>query len=757
MPNNNYPIARQHRTTTAGYVLRLLALLLLAGVFVQQARAQTIADNAAVKSLYTAIEQAKAGDTVRIADGIYRDAEMVFRGRGRANAPIVLMAMHSGKVFFEGQSNLRMSGEHLVVRGLVFRNGFTPTGEVISFRYDNDEVCNDCRVTECVVDNFNKAERSEADLWVALYGKRNRFDHNHLTGKRNQGVTMAVRLPNEGDRENAHRIDHNYFGPRPILGSNGGESLRIGTSHYSMFSSNTLVEYNYFDRCSGEVEIISSKSDDNTYRRNTFYECQGTLTMRHGNGTTVEDNYFFGNGKPNTGGIRIINKNQTVRNNYLEGLTGTRFRGALVIMNGVPNSPANRYVQVVNSKAEHNTFIDCDNVEFGTGSDAERSATPKDTRVANNIFYNSRASKIFTIHDDMSGITFADNIVSPNAELFQERGFKKEKLDFVRKDGIQVLAKAQKTGPGRTGSTDRATLENTGVPWYARSSEAAEFNTGQTTAVAADGDALFDAIRKAGAGDVLELAPGEYKVRKTLEIDKPLTIRGTGATRADVMIYFERQTLFSLENGGALSLKHVTVDGSQAPDYSGNAAIRTSRYSMTNNYKLLLEDCAFENLNVNHSFDVLRVYASTFADSIAAVDCSFKDVSGSVFAAAQETEDRGIYNVENLVVRDCTFENIGKAAIDLYRGGSDESTSGPILALSGSTFDKVGNDQRNSLAASVRIHGVQYAVISENEWRDSKPLNMHLSVGEPVIKLMGNKLSKDKDLISNSEAFEYND
>ena len=33
-----------------------------------------------------------------------------------------------------------------------------------------------------------------------------------------------------------------------VLGSNGGETLRIGTSHYSMFNSNTLVENNYFDR-----------------------------------------------------------------------------------------------------------------------------------------------------------------------------------------------------------------------------------------------------------------------------------------------------------------------------------------------------------------------------------------------------------------------------------------------------------------------------------------------------------------------------
>ena len=45
-----------------------------------------------------------------------------------------------------------------------------------------------------------------------MYGKHNRFDHNHLVGKSTVGVTMAVRLDSEESQENYHRIDHNYFG-----------------------------------------------------------------------------------------------------------------------------------------------------------------------------------------------------------------------------------------------------------------------------------------------------------------------------------------------------------------------------------------------------------------------------------------------------------------------------------------------------------------------------------------------------------------
>ena len=231
----------------------------------------------------------------------------------------------------------------------VYGGGETLDKPPVSFRRNKGNLANNSRITEIVIDGFNNPERTESDYWVSMYGKNNRFDHNSLIGKGNRGVTLAVRMNTEASRENGHIIEYNYFGPRQTLGSNGGETLRIGTSHYSREFSNTIVQYNYFDRTGGELEIISSKSCGNEFRGNVFFESQGTLTMRHGHYTLVEGNYFLGNRVPNTGGIRIINENQTVRNNYLSGLTGHRFRGALVIMNGVPNGPINRYDPVIDS------------------------------------------------------------------------------------------------------------------------------------------------------------------------------------------------------------------------------------------------------------------------------------------------------------------------------------------------------------------------------------------------------------------------
>ena len=230
------------------------------------------------------------GDTIVLANGVWNDFEILFEAQGSADQPITLRAQDSGKVVLSGRSNLRLAGEYLIVSGLVFKNGYTPTAEVISFRREKDVNANHSRVTEVVIDEYNNPERTETDYWVGMYGKHNRFDHNHLSGKRNKGVTMAVRLDTEQSRENHHKIDHNYFGPRPVLGSNGGETLRIGTSHFSRSNSYTLVENNYFDRADGELEIISNKSAENVFRGNVFFESRGTLTMRHGRGTLVENN-----------------------------------------------------------------------------------------------------------------------------------------------------------------------------------------------------------------------------------------------------------------------------------------------------------------------------------------------------------------------------------------------------------------------------------------------------------------------------------
>lgn len=77
------------------------------------------------------VEELQPGDRVVLANGTWTDVELRLKASGTQDQPIELTAQEPGGVIISGQSNLGISGEYIVVSGLVFRNGFTPTSEVI--------------------------------------------------------------------------------------------------------------------------------------------------------------------------------------------------------------------------------------------------------------------------------------------------------------------------------------------------------------------------------------------------------------------------------------------------------------------------------------------------------------------------------------------------------------------------------------------------------------------------------------------------
>ncbi|WP_258103286.1 polysaccharide lyase 6 family protein [Marinoscillum sp. MHG1-6] len=685
-----------------------------------------------MESLRAAIKSAVPGDEIIMANGTWENAEIRFVGTGREDAPITLRAEENGKVILSGQSNLRLSGEYLVVSGLVFKRGYTPTSAVIEYRTSSKDLAHHCRVTNCVIDDYSNPERFDVDSWVLIFGKNNRFDHNSLIDKRNLGVTLAVRLKGEENQENGHIIDYNYFGPRQNLGANGGETIRIGTSHYSLSYSNTVVSNNYFDRCDGEHEIISNKSCGNIYRDNVFDQCRGTLTMRHGHYTLVENNYLLGRGKPNTGGIRVINKNQTVRNNYLSEITGYRFRGALVVMNGVPNSPLNRYGQVVDSKIENNILVDCDHIQLCAGSDTERSAVPVGTSISGNLILSKTNLNPFTIYDDVSGIKLENNIINDDAEVPFKTGFKFEKYEVESTgDGLKVPTKKLLKRAGL--DLPRLPVEkvDVGADYYTKDWERVEFRSGELIAVPPGTNTILEAYNNSNAGDVLVLENGgEYPFTKHMEVRHTVTIRTKSGEKA--RISSEKESFFRIVNGGSLELDNLLLDGYMSPDMAGNSVVSTSKYSMNQNYKLFVRDCDIRNLDVNHSFNFLKVFKNTFADTIRLENSSFKNITGAVLHIAEETEDIGRYNVEHVQIADCRFEQVQGAVAFIYRGGTDESTFGPIVSLEGNKFNECGMGVRNKVGASVKFHGVQNLSVENCSWTDSAPLNIYLTNGEPI-------------------------
>ncbi len=701
-----------------------------------------------------AVAVLKPGDRITMADGIWKDVELSIKAFGTAADPITIEAETPGKVVISGQSNLSFSGEYIEISGLVFKNGFTPTSEVISFRTSKDELANNSRVTNCVIDKFTNPERFDGDTWVAIYGKNNVFDFNTMVGKGNRGVTLAVKMLTEASRENNHIIENNYFGPREILGSNGGETLRIGTSHYSRSYSNTVVRRNYFDRVNGEHEIVSNKACGNEFRENVFFECQGTLTMRHGHHTLVENNYFLGNRKPNTGGIRIINEYQTVRKNYMYGLTGHRFRGALVIMNGVPNSPINRYNQVVDSYMDNNIVISSDYIQLCAGSDEERSATPIGSTFKNNLILGKTNPVPFTIYDDVSGIEFEGNMMNEEAEPPFNKGFEKVPLQLSQNENGLLVPSKELIDRIEFGEVKLPiTKGEVGADYYQKGGNERTFNSGKTIQVPPGTNTLLDALARSESGDILELeSGGEYLLTKYAFLKHPISIVTPSGEKA--IIQSEKQSFFKIENGGALMFKNILFDGAESPDQAGNNVISTSKYSMTKNYALHIEDCEIRDMDKNHSFDFLKSYKHTFADSINIINTRMTNVTGAVITLDMETEDLGIYNAENIKIINSTFIDVKHEIANVYRGGTDESTFGPIMILRDVEISNSGKGQRNKIGAVLRFHGVQKLDLDNVKIIDSRGIDLYMTNGEPITKLSNITFTNSEGLKTNDEPYQ---
>ncbi|MBL4673717.1 MAG: DUF4957 domain-containing protein [Arenicella sp.] len=430
----------------------------------------------------------------------------------------------------------------------------------------------------------------------------------------------------------------------------------------------------------------------------------------------------------------------------MEGLAGYRFGGGLVVMNGVPNSPINRYHQVEDSVIENNSLINVEHIQLAAGSDTERSAVPLRTKFNSNLIYNKDRHDPFTIYDDISGISFNGNIIN-GVENFQiPTGFENSSFAVKHKPNGLTLAKSHDAGI----SADFNPIEKNqvGAAWYAKSSATPVFGQGKTIVVAPGLDTISDALKLASNSDVLSLADGAYTVSRVLDLDKAITLKAKSKSH-QVQISFERGALFEIQDGGSLKLSGLKISGSESPDSSGNAVIRTQRRSMLSNYDLVIENCEVVDLDINHSFDFLNVTKGTFADRIEITNSKFKNITGSLLGLDKESDDYGIYNAEYVTIKDSHFDSLEGDLADFYRGGTEESTFGPHFELSNSTVNKVGSGKRNKSKSSLLLHGVQVTNISNNRFTDSSVIVVMHTVGEPVTKITNNQFVDTPEIVVN--------
>jgi len=699
------------------------------------------------EELNAAIQTAQPGDEIVLANGIWRDVQIKFIGEGTETKPIIIKAETAGKVFIEGVSHLKFGGNYLVVEGLHFRNGHSPSDAVIEFRIDKETIGNHCVVSNCVIEDFNKMRRDDADRWVQFSGRHNTLRNCYVAGKTNRGPTIRVDLAGNENIKNYHQIINNHFGPRPPKGGPSAETIQIGNSFTSMTPSYTMVANNLFEACNGEVEIISSKANFNEFRNNVFYKSEGSLVTRHGNYCTIDGNYFIGDGvNQNIGGIRIINTGHWVTNNYFFNIKGKNFRSPLAVMNGIPKSPLNRYNQVTDVIVAYNTYMNCDSPwQFGVGTNIDqkdvlplseiRSARPLRMLVANNVIYNEKGDPSPIIeHDKADGVTFKSNIInnqnlefkayeglssvnfdikeigddmfmpSTSFDLEPYQGFEFEKIskDLVGnsrtdKNLIGAFTKIEVSDPM---ILDKSKY---GASWYSNEEEDKE----PQTHTVSNADELMVKIDESENGAIITLEEGNYKISKPLVLTKKLTIQSSDKSK--VVLDYSGQAdspLFELRPKGFLNLKNVTLKGT---DFQN--AFASLKENMYTHFGLTVTDCDISDFNY-----VLKVYKEAFAERITFENTSISNCENGL-ELSEETNDKGDYNTEYLTINNCQFNNVKSNVIDYYRGGYDESTIGGNLQVKNSTFTNCGANEKNRTLLNHR--GIVNVSITDNTFKNN--------------------------------------
>ncbi len=656
------------------------------------------------QELKSAVAKAKPGDVILLKNKVWTDVQLVVSGKGTKEKPIWVKPENGDKVQISGKSNLKIGGEFVIIKGFHFKGGYSPKDHVVTFRVDNDNLANNCRITQFAIEDFSQPERFKGDSWVTLWGKNNRVDHCTFTNKLNAGPVIIAELNDERSQQNYHSIDSNYFNGRQRFGSNGGETIRIGVSRYSLTASRTQIVHNLFERCNGEVEIVSIKSGENNISFNTFVECEGSLVLRHGSKNIVQGNLFLGNNKPFTGGVRVINPGHQVFDNVFKDLKGTAFRSPLAVMNGVPNSLINRYYQVVDAKIERNTFINCEPSLFGTGKDSERTLSPEKVVFSKNLLVQP-VKALYVDENKDGGIAIKDNALQ--GDLPVQEGFVNKKTTNVTINGIAFPYLADYGAPLK--KMKFVQKKDVGASWYQQELKTINTQPKIVKIGAKESNNIQQAIAKLSDGDIIELIDtGFYSVDDEIVVGKSITIRAAAELKnKPVLVNGSSKTLpafITIDNGATVKVSGIAFKGAYGSGGDVRCGIRSTELPMNKPYKAFIDRCEFYDYNEG-SFAGFKGSKSTLADSLVITNSLFRNISGTGINLAEERDDKGIYGAEYTVVKNCVFTNILGSAINVYRGGNDESTLGPFVTIENCTINEVDNREQGS---ALRLLGAQY-------------------------------------------------
>ena len=333
----------------------------------------------------------KDNQTISIAPGKYANLGEITIAANN----VTIKAETPGTAWLTGLVQLRVTGDNVVLDGLVFTEG-GPAERFGGVRLMGDRNT----LQNSTFHYFNHDYEYEPDerrqeypryLWLSMWGTNALVINNRFEGKQKRGTLIGVQANEHADN---HVIKHNIFvDQKPNqynefdiaeairYNGNSWEAIRLGDSKSSQWPSESEIVENLMIDMDGERELISIKSGNNLIQGNTIFNSASMISLRHGKANIVEDNVILGNGKRLTGGVRVYDEDHVIRNNYIANTRGrdgliegnADLRGAVVINTGI--------IDVANDEILS---------EETKGKELNKQWTPKNITIANNTVVDAQ-------------------------------------------------------------------------------------------------------------------------------------------------------------------------------------------------------------------------------------------------------------------------------------------------------------------------------------------------------------------------------
>jgi len=257
---------------------------------------------------------------------------------------------------------------------------------------------------------------------------------------------------------------------------------------------------------------------------------------------------------------------------------------------------------------------------------------------------------------------------------------------------------------------EKEAYTNSGADWFKKYSTSTSKKPTFINCLTAD--EIYKQLEK-NEDVTIQLTGKEYKINKPFVISKTVQFKSDKKN----LIIFETENLLSvfiLSGKGNLTLNNINIDGKN---------IRTTHFissdsnGYSDHYNLTINNCTLQNFsNKNGCQNIFYAFKYMIADSITINNNLFSNNSCNFFFMNDEKENKGYYNAETISIRHNNFNSQNGTLLNVYRGGSDESTLGPNLTFS---HNKLSNC--NAADPLITLTGVQVSNIFSNSFSNCNP------------------------------------